>query len=110
MSNATNLPKPQKWQSAICLFVSVTLVVTSSFILRIYETRFHGQPIIPLTEFALRQLPYIILVFSVCNLASSFLTRGRFNLEILFICLISLGCGLYLIGIALPFISYSIGL
>lgn len=113
MSNANNLSRVRKRQVAICFSVSLILVTISPFILRVYETRFYGQPIIPLTEFALCRLPYVILVLSACGLMSSFLTRERSwgdEVTTLFNCLIILGFGLYLIGAALPYFRYSIGL
>lgn len=97
----------------ICILVTVLINRMSPLVLRAYECRLRGQPIIPLTEFALRQLPYVLLLFSLGMLVQTLFLRScgfmrqRFLGEVLTF-FFMMGCILYLIGSVLPFIIYNI--
>ena len=99
----------------ICILVAVLISRMSPLVLRAYECRLRGQPIILLTEFALRQLPYVLLLFSLGMLVQALFLRRRSFLrqrilgEVLIFFFV-MGCILYFVGIALPFITYNISL
>ena len=99
----------------ICILVTVLINRMSPFVLRAYECRLRGKPIIPLTEFALRQLPYVLLLFSLGMLVQAlFLRRRSFVQQRFFggilMFFFVMGCILYFVGSVLPFITYSISL
>ena len=99
----------------ICILVTVLINRMSPLVLRAYECRLRGQPIIPLTEFALRQLPYVLLLFSLGMLVQALFlrrrsfVRQRFLGEVLMFFFV-MGCILYFVGSVLPFITYNISL
>ena len=96
-----------------CILVTVLINRMSPLVLRAYECRLRGQPIIPLTEFALRQLPHVLLLFSLGMLVQTLFLRScgfmrqRFLGEVLTL-LFVMGCILYCVGSVLPFIIYNI--
>lgn len=116
MSNAVSTMNARIRHAALAFLGSLVLAVMSHFILQSYEAHFRGQPIIRLTEFVLCQLPYIIASLSGFSFASSFFAHERccgdrvkmlLNVIIIMVIII-MGYGLYLIGVLLPFVDYSI--
>ena len=59
-----------------CILVAILINRMSPLLLRAYECRLRGQPIIPLTEFALRQLPFVLLLFSLGVLVEALFLRS----------------------------------
>ncbi len=95
-----------------CILVTVLINRMSPLLLRSYECRLRGQPIIPLTEFAFRQLPFVLLLLSLGVLVEALFLRSyrqRFVGEALTLFFV-MGCILYLVGSVLPFIIYNISL
>ncbi len=102
-------------RTGISLLVAILINCISPLVLRTYESRFRAQPTIPLTEFTLYRLPYVLLLLSFGMLVGSFCIRRcsvewRSTFENFLTCLVVIGCILYLFGIILPFITYQIGL
>ena len=111
MSNAVSTMNARIKHAALIFLGSLVLAVLSHFILQGYEACFRGQPIIPLTEFVLCQLPYIIASLSGFIFTISFFAHERCcggGVKMLLNSIAILGCGLYFIGILLPFVNYSI--
>ena len=94
----------------ICILVSVLINSISPFVLRAYEYKCRGLTIIPLTEFVLCQLPYVLLLLSLGMFAGPVFLRGcnlmlrRLLMEVLLLFFV-IGCFAYLIGSLLPFID-----
>ena len=95
-----------------CILVTVLINRLSPLFLHAYEYRLRGQPIIPLTEFVLRQLPFVLLLLSLGVLVEALFLRSyrqRFLGEVLTLFFV-MGCILYCVGSVLPFIIYDISL
>ena len=111
MSNAVSTMNARIRHAALAFLGSLVLAVMSHFILQSYVAHFRGQHIIPLTEFVWGQLPYIIASLSGFSFASSFFAHERCcgdRVKMLLNVIIIMGYGLYLIGVLLPFVDYSV--
>ena len=98
-----------------CILVTVLINRLSPLVLRAYECRLRGQPIILLTEFVLRQLPFVLLLLSLGMLVEVFFLRScRFvqqrSLGEVLTLFFVMGCILYWVGSVLPFTIYNISL
>ena len=52
-------------RTGVCFLVVFLISRVTPLYLHAYECRFHGQPVIALTEYAIHQLPNVLLLFSL---------------------------------------------
>ena len=96
----------------LLILVVIIINIASPFVSRAYAHIFCGQPIAPLTGFVINVLPTVLLFFMLVLLALIIPRHLRNRvvriglLSFLFVFI----CGLYLCGLALPFVRYHIGL
>ena len=111
MSSATNDRNSPMAQIMIVALVAL-INVSSPLISKIYARIFHGDPVIPLTSFVINVLPVVLLILLPAMLVVLTFSRLRSSpgRNTIFYFATALICGIYLSGIALPFICFPIGL
>ena len=115
MPSVNNFCKLITLRNGICILMTIIVNCISPYILSVYECRFHGRPVILLTEFALHTFPYVILLLCSGMLVETIFVHDCGStvhgfLEKLLTYLFVVGFILYLAGVMLPFITYHIGL
>ncbi|MBQ6329969.1 MAG: hypothetical protein IJI35_13205 [Kiritimatiellae bacterium] len=96
----------------LLILVVIIINIASPFVSRAYAHIFCGQPIAPLTGFVINVLPTVLLFFMLVLLAliiPRHLRNRVVRIDLLSFLFVII-CGLYLCGLALPFVRYHIGL
>ena len=65
MEDTTDLDKTRWGEIVPFLSVTVLINIASPMILRTYASRFHGHPVIPITEFTLRDYPFLLITITL---------------------------------------------
>ena len=115
MSSVNNFCKLITLRNGICILVAIIVNCISPYVLNVYECRFHGRPVMSLTEFALHKFPYVALLLCSGMLVETIFVYDCGSTlhgfcEKLLTYLFVVGFILYLMGVMLPFIRCHIGL
>ena len=94
----------------LVILVVIIINIASPFVSRAYAHAFCGQPIPPLTGFVTNVFPPVLLFLLLVLFALPRHLRNCVIRSSILCLLIVFICGLYLCGLALPFVRYPIGL
>ena len=101
-------------RTGVCVLVAFLINRVTPLFLHAYECRSHGHPVIILTEYAIHQLPNVLVLLSLGMLMEMFFLRrrnlARSRLGGVLSCFFVICCILYLVGIMLSFIRYDVAL
>ena len=113
MSNVNDRERRLGWPCSFLLVETVLIFAFSPLLWRLYEGQCEGEPLVPLTCFALHTLPILLLLFTLAGVTLRFAMRHskkRKVLSALLAIIALMALIVYALGVMVPYIHYPVGI